>query len=123
MSTSTSTSSILTVSMSVSGGSLARKHNINVQLDFSNIDNNRILQWAADNRIIALQRVLRATSDEYIENLHGKLSVHADACGGKIETPAERIAKLISAGMPAALAKLAVENPTQFATIMAGVKS
>ena len=116
-------SSTISVSMSISGGSLTRKHVINVQLDFSNIDNARILQWAADNRIIALQRVLRATSDEYLDGLGGKLSVHADGCGGKIETPAERISKLISAGMPAALAKLAVENPTQFATIMAGVKS
>ena len=116
-------SNVLSISMSVSGGALSKKHVINVQLDFSNIDNNRILQWAADNRIIALQRVLRATSDEYLDGLNGKLAVHADACGGKIETPAERIAKLIAAGMPAALAKLAVENPTQFATIMAGVKS
>ena len=120
---STSTTSTLSISMTVSGGNLTRKHTLNVQLDFSNIDNNRILQWAADNRIIALQRVLRATSDEYLDGLKNKLSIHADACGGKIETNAERITKLISAGMPAALAKLAVENPTQFATVMAGIKS
>ena len=119
---SNANTNLVNVSMSVSGGSLTRKHTINVQLDFSNIDNDRILQWAADNRIIALQRVLRATNDDYIENLKGKLSIHADACGGKIETPAERIAKLVAAGMPAKLAKLAVENPTQFATVMAGLK-
>lgn len=116
-------SNVLSISMSVSGGALSKKHVINVQLDFSNIDHNRVLQWAADNRIIALQRVLRATSDEYLDGLGGKLSVHADACGGKIETPTERISKLIAAGMPPMLAKMAVENPTQFATIMAGVKS
>ena len=121
--TTSSSSSILSISLTVSGGNLTRKHSINVQLDFSSIDNARILQWAADNRVIALQRVLRATSDDYLDKLNGKLSIHADACGGKIETHAERISKLISAGMPAALAKLAVENPTQFAAIMAGVKS
>ena len=113
----------IAVSMSVSGGNLARKHVINVNLDFSNVDNTQVLQWAADNRIIALQRVLRATDDAYIEKLGGKLDVHANACGGKIETPAERIQKLVTAGMPPALAKVAVENPTKFAELMAGLKS
>lgn len=117
-----STSSIINLSMSVSGGNLTKKHVLSVNLDFSNIDNNQILQWAADNRIIALQRVLRATDDQYIKKLGGKLDVHATACGGKIETPAERISKLVTAGMPPALAKIAVENPTQFAELMAGLK-
>ena len=113
----------IAVSMSVSGGNLSRKHVINVNLDFSNVDNTKVLEWAADNRIIALQRVLRATNDEYIDKLKGKLEVHALECGGKIETPAERIQKLVAAGMPPALAKVAVENPTKFAELMAGLKS
>ena len=113
----------IAVSMSVSGGNLSKKHVINVNLDFSGVDNTKILEWAADNRVIALQRVLRATNDEYIEKLRGKLEVHALECGGKIETPAERIAKLVAAGMPPALAKVAVENPTKFAELMAGLKS
>ena len=113
----------ISVSMSVSGGNLTRKHVINVDLDFSGVDNTQVLQWAADNRIIALQRVLRATDDKYVEGLKGKLSVHATECGGKIETPAERIQKLVAAGMPPALAKVAVENPTKFAELMAGLKS
>ena len=113
----------IAVSMSVSGGNLNKKHVVNVNLDFSGVDNTKILEWAADNRVIALQRVLRATNDEYIEKLKGKLDVHALECGGKIETPAERIAKLVAAGMPPALAKVAVENPTKFAELMAGLKS
>ena len=113
--------SILALSMSVSGGNLTKKHNINIELDFTNIDNAQILQWAADNRVIALQRVLRATDDSYIESLNGKLSVHASACGSKLETPAERIAKLIAAGMPPAMAKLAVENPTKFEQLMSSL--
>lgn len=108
----------LSISMSVSGGNLTRKHSINVELDFSNIDQNQILQWAADNRIIALQRVLRATSDEYVSNLNGKLSIHAAECGGKIETPEERVAKLVAAGMPPALAKLAITDPIRFNELM-----
>ena len=108
----------LSISMSVSGGNLTAKHSLNVELDFTNIDQNQILQWAADNRIIALQRVLRATSDEYLKNLGGKLAVHALECGGKIETPEERIKKLIAAGMPPALAKLAVTDPMKFNELM-----
>ena len=113
----------IAVSMSVSGGNLSKKHVISVNLDFSGVDNTQVLQWAADNRIIALQRVLRATDDKYIESLKGKLDVHSTACGGKIETPEERIQKLVNAGMPPALAKVAVENPTKFAELMAGLKS
>lgn len=116
-----SNASILSLSMSVSGGNLTKKHLINIELDFTNIDNSVILQWAADNRVIALQRVLRATDDSYIESLSGKLSVHATACGSKLETPTERIAKLIAAGMPPAMAKLAVENPTKFEQLMASL--
>ena len=116
-----STSSILSLSMSVSGGNLTKKHNINIELDFTNIDNAQILQWAADNRVIALQRVLRATDDEYITSLGGKLAVHATACGSKLETPTEKIAKLIAAGMPPAMAKLAVENPMKFEQLMASL--
>lgn len=112
----------LSISMSVSGGNLTTKHSLTVELDFTNIDQNQILQWAADNRIIALQRVLRATSDDYIRNLGGKLAVHALECGGKIETPEERIKKLIAAGMPPALASLAVTDPTKFAALMESVE-
>ena len=111
-------SSILPLAMSVSGGNLTKKHMINVTLDFGNVDQAQVLQWAADNRVIALQRVLRATDDSYIESLGGKLSVHATACGSKLETPTERIAKLISAGMPPMLANLAVTDPTKFDELM-----
>lgn len=113
--------SILSLSMSVSGGNLTKKHLINITLDFTNVDQSQVLQWAADNRVIALQRVLRATDDSYVESLGGKLAVHATACGSKLETPTEKIAKLIAAGMPPAMAKLAVENPTKFEQLMASL--
>ena len=122
MSNATNASSVLSITVSVSGGNLTKKHVLNVSMDFSNIDNNTILQWAADNRVIALQRVLRATDDTYLDSLNGKLSVNASECGGKILTPTERIAKLVAAGMPPALAKIAVENPTKFAEMMGSVK-
>ena len=113
-----SNASIISVTVSVSGGNLSKKHVLNVTMDFNNVDNNTILQWATDNRVIALQRVLRATDDSYIESLNGKLAVNAAECGGKILTPTERIAKLVAAGMPPALAKLAVTDPTKFNEIM-----
>lgn len=108
--------------LTVSGGNLKLKHNLNVTLDFSGVDDATVLDWATDNRIISLQRVLRAADDDYLHSLNGKLELHASACGGKIETPAERVAKLVRAGMPEKLAKLAVENPTKFAELIANVK-
>ena len=113
-----STASILSVTVSVSGGNLTRKHVLNVTMDFSNVDQTTVLQWATDNRVIALQRVLRATDDTYLESLNGKLSINASECGGKILTPTERIAKLVAAGMPPALASLAITDPTKFNELM-----
>ena len=120
-SNSASDASIISVTVSVSGGNLSKKHVLNVVMDFSNIDNNAILAWATDNRVIALQRVLRATDDTYIESLNGKLTINAAECGGKILTPNERVQKLIAAGMPPALAALAVNDPTKFNTMMASL--
>ena len=113
-----SNASILSITVSVSGGNLTRKHVLNVTMDFTAVDNATVLQWAADNRVIALQRVLRATDDSYLESLGGRLTVNASDCGGKILTPTERIAKLVSAGMPPALAKLAITDPTRFNELM-----
>ena len=113
-----SNASILSVTVSVSGGNLTRKHVLNVTMDFSNVDQTTVLQWATDNRVIALQRVLRATDDTYLDSLNGKLAVNASECGGKILTPTERIAKLVAAGMPPALASLAVNDPTKFNELM-----
>ena len=111
--------SIVKIAMSVSGGNLTRKHSLNVEMDFNGVDQKQILEWAADNRVIALQRVLRATDDAHMEKLAAKpLKIHAVACGSKIETPAERINKLVAAGMPEPLARLSVENPTMFAKLM-----
>ena len=114
----------LNLTVGVSGGNLTKKHVVNVVMDFTGIDQSVILGWAADSRVIALQRVLRATDDAHIEKLSKTpLEIHASACGSKIETTAERIQKLVAAGMPAELAKIAVENPTAFAKLMSGVKS
>ena len=114
--------SIVKLNMGVSGGNLSKKHNIAVELDFNGVDPKQILEWAADNRTIALQRVLRATSDDYLTKLaKTPLKIHAVACGSRIETPEERIKKLVAAGMPETLARLSVENPTKFAELMASV--
>ena len=113
----------LNLTVGVSGGNLTKKHVLNVVMDFTGIEQSVILGWAADSRVIALQRVLRATDDAHLDKLSKiPLEIHASACGAKIETPAERVAKLVAAGMPAKLAELAVANPTKFAEMMAGLK-
>ena len=114
----------LNLTVGVSGGNLTKKHVLNVVMDFTGVDQAVVLGWAADSRVISLQRVLRATDDAHLEKLSKTpLEIHASACGAKIETPAERIAKLVTAGMPAALAKVAVENPTKFAEMMSAIGS
>ena len=114
--------SIVKLSVGVSGGNLERKHSINVEMDFTGVDPKQLLEWAADNRVIALQRVLRSTSDAYLTTLaKSTLKIHAVSCGSKIETPEERIKQLVAAGMPEKLARMSVENPTKFAELMASV--
>lgn len=118
----------LSIVVGVSGGNLTKKHTLNVEIDFTGIDQKQILEWAADSRVIALQRTLRATNDEHLATLSkSTLKIHAGSCGSKIETPEERIKKLIAAGMPEPLARLSVTNPTMFAKLMdsaaSGVKS
>ena len=109
----------ISVVVGVSGGNLSRKHVLNVEIDYTGVEQKQILEWATDSRVIALQRALRATDDAHLEKMAtNTLRVHATACGGKIETPAEKIAKLVAAGMPEQLAKLSIENPTMFAKLM-----
>lgn len=105
--------------ISVSGGSLSGKFQVNVIVDFSGIDEETVLNWAMDQRMIALQRVLRAAGDDYVKSLNGKLELHASACGGKILTSAERVNALVRAGMPQTVAELAISDPTKFAKMMA----
>ena len=112
-----------TLSFSVSGGNLTMKHSGNVILDYAGQTVAQILGFANDNRVIAMQRPLRAMSDAELKKMLAEpLKMHALACGGKIVTDAERIAILVRAGMPEPLAKLSVTNPTKFAEMMDSVK-
>lgn len=113
-----------TLSFSVSGGNLSIKHSGNVILDYSGHSVAQILNYANDNRIIALQRPLRNMTDAELKKLlSNPMKMHAAACGGKIVTDAERIAALVRVGMPEPLARLAVTDPTRFETVMASAAS
>lgn len=106
----------------ISGGTLNGKYQLAVEIDFNGVEDDAILGWAADQRVIALQRVLRAAGDDYVKSLNGKLNVHATACGGKILTNAERVEQLVRAGLPQAVAELAISDPTKFAKLLANTK-
>ena len=110
------------ISCNVSGGNLARKHALNVRLDYSGLTMAEVLGWADDNRVIALQRPLRAMNDDELDaHVAGGLSLHARDCGAKTKTRAERIAEMVRAGMPEQLATLAVDDPNGFAELMAKI--
>lgn len=108
--------------ITVSGGALKTSHKLNAQINFENVDNAQILEWACNDRVIALQRTLRATSDEFITDLGGEIVVHATECGSKIATPAEKIRQLVSAGIPEKLAMMAVMDPNGFNEMMASLE-
>lgn len=111
---------VRSVSCNVSGGNLARKHAVNVRIDYSGLTVADILAWADDNRVIALQRPLRAfTDDELDAHVNGGLAIHARDCGAKTKTRAEKIAEMVRAGMPEVLATMAVDDPNGFAQLMA----
>lgn len=112
----------LNLAMSVSGGNLSRKHTLNLTLDFTGVEHETLLGWAADSRVIALQRVLRATSDSYLDELGGKLAIHANACGSKIMTMDDQIEALVKTvpGMTRDMARTLLTNPTMLDALAGG---
>lgn len=70
--------------------------------------------WAASNRWIVFQRGLRKLSLAEVENMtdeHGVLNFNALTAGQKVMSEQERIEKLVALGIPANVAKLALQNP------------
>ena len=124
MSMSNEQNVVRTKSFNVSGGSLPDKYSIRVtaEIDFSGVDMETLRGWATADRIIQLQRVLRATSPEYLENLDNPLKIHAAQCGSKIVTPEQRIDELTKTGIPREAAELMVRDPQKFEQMFAKLK-
>ena len=111
-------------SLKVSGGSLPDGYSIRLtaEIDYSGVDTETLRGWATADRVIALQRVLRATSPEYLEKLDNPLKIHATQCGSKIVTPEQRIEELVKTGIPREAAELMVRDPQKFEQMFAKIK-
>jgi hypothetical protein len=110
--------------VSVSGGTLPRDFSIvvPVEIDYSGCTDYETYGWASSNRVIAIQRTLRNQSVEFLRELaKNGLSVHARECGQSLKSPEERVAELVGAGVPEALAKLMVDDPEKAAALMSGI--
>ena len=105
----------VTRTFNVTKGSLTKPHQVTVEFDYTGTDQVTILGWATDQRVIALQSVLRKTSDGFVENLDNPFRIRAVDAGKTIRTPEQRIAELVDAGIPRAIAETIVNNPDKLA--------
>jgi len=97
-----------------------------IEIDYSGVDQQAILEWATSNRVIAFQRNLRKlTQDECKDLTNGGnvITIHAASAGHKIESESERISRLVAMGIPRNVAELAVRNPEALASITAEVEN
>ena len=72
-----------------------RDEYVDVCIDFEGVDTKLLLEWAAQNRVIALQNVLRPEGPEFVRSLReqGTLYRKAVECGTSIKSPVEEIHK------------------------------
>jgi hypothetical protein len=116
-------------SFNVSGGNLPDGFSVVVagNFDFTGCTQDELLGWSIQTLTIRLQSVLRKTSVEFLRELartgwHG----HARSCGERILTPEQRVAALVTVGVPLDVAELMVRNPDAAAKLLAtlgGMKS
>jgi len=113
---------IQTVAMRVSGGNLPTGYSItlNIQMDFSGCTRDEIVAWALAERKVALQRVLRSKSPEFLQQLadDGGLQVHARDAGRNIKTRDERVTELTESGVPRNVAEVLVDNPEKLSQLL-----
>ncbi len=95
------------------------KTSLSVTIDFTTTSDADIKSWLASDRTIAMQRPMRSLSnDEILANYNGQIILASDV-GKSIKSRSERIAELVNVGLPEDVAKLALDNPSSFADIMA----
>ena len=107
----------------VSGGNLPQDFSVtlNITYDFSGCSDDQVRLWAAAERRIAVQRVLRDTcKPEFLKQLATNgLTIHATECGKRIRSREDRIDELVTTyGWPKRFAILYVDDPEQAKSLM-----
>ena len=106
---------LVTRTFNVTKGSLTKPHQVMVEFNYDGVNRETIVNWATDQRIIALQSVLRKTSDEFVEGLPKPFKIRAIDAGKTLKTPEQRIAELVEANIPRKIAELMVNDPEKLA--------
>ena len=96
------------------------KVSMTIGIDFTSASDNDVKSWLASNRVIAGQRPWRKLDINELNELDGKTFI-AQNIGQKVKSRAEQVAQLTSAGIPEALANVAIDNPEKFNAIMASL--
>ena len=96
------------------------KVQVSVKVDCRTASDTDCKAWIVSNRIIAGQRPWRALDKGELEALNGQTFIAQDI-GRKVRSRAERIAAYVNAGIPEALAAVAIDNPDKFKEIMGEV--
>ena len=107
----------------VSGGNLPNDFSttLNITYVFDGCSDDQVRLWAAAERRIAVQRVLRDTcKPEFLRQLaKDGLTIHATECGKRIRSRDDRINDLITTyGWPKQFAVLYVDDPEQAKSLM-----
>jgi hypothetical protein len=79
----------------VTANGWTRSYEIEAELDFAGCSEERLREWAARERVIALQRVLRTRGEAYVAGLGGRLKVNAQDIGAE-KAPVEVLVQKLS---------------------------
>ena len=113
----------ITLASRVSGGNLPSDFSttLNVTYDFTGCSDEQVKMWAAADRRISLQRVLRDTcKPEFLRQLaKDGLTIHATECGKRIRSREDRINDLTNTyGWPLEFATMYVDDPETAKALM-----
>ena len=90
------------------------KVQLTINIDFGGCTDNEIKSWLCSNRVIAFARPLSKLTIEEMQELDGQ-TLAASSIGQKVKSREESISVLMVAGLPRALAEMAVDNPEALA--------
>ena len=102
------------VSMRVSGGSLPKGYSIilTVDIDFTGVTRDELIDWAIGERRVACQRWLRNKNPEFLEKLQQDgFRIHAREAGSQVKSREDKVKELTALGIDQELAEKIVDNP------------
>ncbi len=88
---------------------------VTVELDFTGVEKEELMQIATKPAIIDFQAVLRKTSEEFVKSLPKPYKLHIRNAGKSIKTPEQMVNDLVASGVPRKMAEIIVNSPEKMA--------